>query len=108
VQAFAGHIQMHVQDKVIDLPTGHMLALERALPHELNLWRIVPFCCLSLGLKKQKTDRNVLHCYSRSACEAASRIPIWDSKKQMCTMPESGRFGPGRALMCARRGGHYE
>jgi hypothetical protein len=44
VQAFAGHIQMHVQDKVIDLPTGHMLALERALPHELKLWRIVPFC----------------------------------------------------------------
>jgi hypothetical protein len=40
VQAIAGH----VQDKVIDLPAGHTLALERAIPHELKLWRIVPFC----------------------------------------------------------------
>lgn len=36
VQAIAGHIRMHVQDKVIDLPTGHMLALERALPHDVE------------------------------------------------------------------------
>src|SRR5579872_4296116 len=28
VQAIAGHIRMHVQDRVIDLPAGHMLALE--------------------------------------------------------------------------------
>ena len=48
VQAIAGHIRMHVQDKVIDLPA------------------------------------------------------------QMCTMPELRRFGPWRALMCARRGGHDE
>jgi hypothetical protein len=27
---------MHVQDKVIDLPAGHMLALERALPHDVE------------------------------------------------------------------------
>src|SRR5271167_2025247 len=33
VHTMAGHIRMHVQDKVIDLPAGHMLALERALPH---------------------------------------------------------------------------
>jgi len=36
VQAVAGHIRMHVQDKVIDLPAGHMLALERALPHDVE------------------------------------------------------------------------
>ena len=36
VQAVAGHILMHVQDKVIDLPAGHMLALERALPHDVE------------------------------------------------------------------------
>jgi len=36
VQTVAGHIQMHVQDKVIDLPAGHMLALERALPHDVE------------------------------------------------------------------------
>jgi quercetin dioxygenase-like cupin family protein len=44
VQAIAGNIRMHVQGKVIDLPAGHTLALERAIPHELKLWRIVPFC----------------------------------------------------------------
>jgi len=36
VQGIAGHIRMHVQDKVIDLPAGHMLALERALPHDVE------------------------------------------------------------------------
>ena len=36
VQAIVGHIRMHVQDKVIDLPAGHMLALERALPHDVE------------------------------------------------------------------------
>ena len=36
VQAIVGHIRMHVQDKVIDLPAGHMLALERELPHDVE------------------------------------------------------------------------
>jgi quercetin dioxygenase-like cupin family protein len=36
VQAVAGHIRMHVQDKVFDLPAGHLLALERALPHDVE------------------------------------------------------------------------
>jgi quercetin dioxygenase-like cupin family protein len=36
MQAIAGHIRMHVQDKVFDLPAGHLLALERALPHDVE------------------------------------------------------------------------
>ena len=36
VQAVAGHIRMHVQGKVFDLPAGHLLALERALPHDVE------------------------------------------------------------------------
>jgi len=36
VQAIVGHIRMHVQDKVIDLPAGHMLALERGLAHDVE------------------------------------------------------------------------
>jgi quercetin dioxygenase-like cupin family protein len=36
VQAVAGHIQMHVQGQVFDLPAGHLLALERALPHDVE------------------------------------------------------------------------
>jgi quercetin dioxygenase-like cupin family protein len=36
VQSLSGHIQMHVQDKVFDLPTGHLLALDRALPHAVK------------------------------------------------------------------------
>jgi quercetin dioxygenase-like cupin family protein len=36
VQAIAGHIRMHVQEKAIDLPAGHMLALERGLPHDVE------------------------------------------------------------------------
>jgi len=36
VQAIAGHIRMHVLEKTIDMPAGHMLALERALPHDVE------------------------------------------------------------------------
>jgi quercetin dioxygenase-like cupin family protein len=36
VHVVAGHIRMHVQDKVFDLPAGHSLALERALPHAVQ------------------------------------------------------------------------
>lgn len=35
VQALSGHIQMHVQDEVFDLRAGHLLALARALPHDV-------------------------------------------------------------------------
>lgn len=36
VQALSGHIQMHVQDQVFDLPAGHLLALDRALAHDVK------------------------------------------------------------------------
>ena len=36
VQVLPGHIQMHVQDKVFDLPAGHLLALDRAVPHDVK------------------------------------------------------------------------
>jgi len=36
VQTVAGHIRMHVQGKVLDLPAGHLLALERAIAHDVE------------------------------------------------------------------------
>ena len=36
VQGIAGRIRMHVQDKVFDLLAGHLVALERALPHDVE------------------------------------------------------------------------
>jgi len=36
VQAVVGHIQMHVEGNVFDLPAGHLLALERAIPHDVE------------------------------------------------------------------------
>lgn len=36
VQTLTGHIRMHVEDKVFDLPAGHLLALERALAHDVE------------------------------------------------------------------------
>ena len=36
VHTITGHIRMHVQDKVVDLPAGSMLALERSLPHDVE------------------------------------------------------------------------
>lgn len=36
VQALLGHIQMHVEDKTFDLPAGHLLSLDRAVPHDVR------------------------------------------------------------------------
>lgn len=36
IQVLSGHIQMHVQDKVFDLPAGHLLALDRTVPHDVK------------------------------------------------------------------------
>lgn len=36
VQVLEGHIRMHAGDKLFDLPAGHLLALERALPHDVE------------------------------------------------------------------------
>ena len=35
VQTVAGHIRIHVEDNVIDLSAGHLLALDRALLHDV-------------------------------------------------------------------------
>ncbi len=36
VRALAGHIRPHVGDGAFDPPTGHLLALERMLPHDVE------------------------------------------------------------------------
>lgn len=36
VQTLAGHIQMDVEGSIFDLPAGHLLALDRALPHDVR------------------------------------------------------------------------
>lgn len=36
VQTHTGHIRMHVEGKVFDLPAGYLLALDHALPHDVE------------------------------------------------------------------------
>ncbi|HYX69472.1 MAG TPA: hypothetical protein VE825_10090 [Terriglobales bacterium] len=36
VQAVRGHIRLHLPGKTADLPAGRLLALERALPHDVE------------------------------------------------------------------------
>lgn len=36
VQTVAGHIRMHIDSKVFDLPAGHVLALEREIAHDVE------------------------------------------------------------------------
>ena len=36
VQVVAGHIRMHVEGKTFDLPAGHLMALDRAIPHDVQ------------------------------------------------------------------------
>lgn len=36
VETLSGHLRMNVQEKVFDLPTGHFLALDRNIPHDVE------------------------------------------------------------------------
>jgi quercetin dioxygenase-like cupin family protein len=36
VQALGGHIRMHLPDRAVDLPAGRLLALDRAVPHDVE------------------------------------------------------------------------
>ncbi len=36
VHALSGHVQLHLRGETTDLPAGHLLALERDIPHDLE------------------------------------------------------------------------
>ena len=36
VQTVSGHLRMHVGEKLLDLPTGRLLVLDRAIPHDVQ------------------------------------------------------------------------
>ncbi len=36
VQTVSGHLRMHVGEKLLDLPNGRLLALDRAVPHDVE------------------------------------------------------------------------
>jgi quercetin dioxygenase-like cupin family protein len=36
VQVVTGHIRMHVEGQTFDLPAGHLMALDRAIPHDVQ------------------------------------------------------------------------
>jgi len=36
VQTVAGHIRMHVREKLLDLPAGRLLSLDRNVPHDVQ------------------------------------------------------------------------
>ena len=36
VHSLNGHIRLHLPDRVVDLPAGHLLALDRCVPHDVE------------------------------------------------------------------------
>ncbi len=36
VQTVAGHIRMHVGEKLLDLPSGRLLVVDRSIPHDIE------------------------------------------------------------------------
>jgi quercetin dioxygenase-like cupin family protein len=36
VHSMNGHIRLHLPDRVVDLPAGHMLALDQRVPHDVE------------------------------------------------------------------------
>lgn len=39
VQALSGHVRLHLEGSVVDLPEGHLLALEHDIPHDVEAVR---------------------------------------------------------------------
>jgi quercetin dioxygenase-like cupin family protein len=36
VQTLSGHIRLHLPDQAVDLPAGHLLALDQCVPHDVE------------------------------------------------------------------------
>jgi quercetin dioxygenase-like cupin family protein len=36
VQLLNGHIRLHLPEQVVDLPAGHLLALDQCVPHDVE------------------------------------------------------------------------
>ncbi|MGH9756882.1 MAG: AraC family ligand binding domain-containing protein, partial [Candidatus Acidiferrales bacterium] len=36
IEVASGHVRMKAQDRMFDLPKGHILALERGMPHDVE------------------------------------------------------------------------
>lgn len=36
VQSLSGHIRVHLPEQVVDLPAGHLLALDQCVPHDVE------------------------------------------------------------------------
>jgi quercetin dioxygenase-like cupin family protein len=36
VQSLSGHIRIHLPEQVVDLPAGHLLALDQCVPHDVE------------------------------------------------------------------------
>jgi quercetin dioxygenase-like cupin family protein len=36
IQTLSGRIRLHLPDRVVELPTGHLLALDQCLPHDVE------------------------------------------------------------------------
>ncbi len=51
VQALSGYLRLHLPEQVAELPTGHLLALDRALPHDVEAVEDSAFL-LSLAWRK--------------------------------------------------------
>ena len=45
VHSIKGHIRVHLPEQVVDLPAGHLLALDRCVPHDVSRpRRTATFC----------------------------------------------------------------
>lgn len=55
VQVVTGHIRMHVDGQTFDLPAGHLMALDRAIPHDVQAFEESAFLltiCWPEGVEK--------------------------------------------------------
>lgn len=57
VQALSGYLRLHLPEQVAELPAGHLLALDRALPHDVEAVKDSAFL---LSLSWPKSSGNEL------------------------------------------------
>src|ERR1035438_9183269 len=61
VHSLNGHIRLHLPEKVVDLPAGHLLALDQCVPHDVEATEDSAFLLTLSWLPASKNENSGTH-----------------------------------------------
>lgn len=61
VHSLSGHIRLHLPEQVVDLPPGHLLALDQCVPHDVEASEDSAFLLTVSWPPKKKIEKSSTH-----------------------------------------------